>query len=918
MERLWDEGYGAAGRVGAVYDTDRPSAGRAESADPWLFLDIVRAVLTRRGGPDWTVSAGGKWWFGTQDGTALLPQGWKIHVSATVPSAPVVLSRVTDVLVGDGCTFKFARDPETLAWLLSNRCDRGSGGKFITAYPSDDEQFRRLAERLDEVTAGLPGPVVLSDRAVRPGSLVHYRFGAIAAAPVLSNDGTFVSMLTAPDGRPVRDERSAWYRPPSWVRPPWVEPEPNRPAATAGATGVVIGDRFVVRRAIRHSYRGGVFLATDRHTGADVVLKQARPHVLSSLDGSDARDLLRHEATVLERLGPLGVAPAVVALVDHQDNLFLAEELIPGTTLHSWTVARTLDAPDTPCGRGVPVAETIDLAGQLLALVDTVHEQDLVLRDLSPANVMVTPTGRLRLIDLEHAAATEDQAWTAYTKGYAAPEVLVAPRYGPVPSARADWYSAGVTTLFLASGVEPLPVIDPPTGRRLADLVAELGRDMPAVRQLTPLVLGLTDTAPERRWSLRQARASLAEPPAPGPGGPPVAATDFSEPLLIDGVEYLVRAMTPPTEQLWAGEESQPRHDVCNVQQGAAGVLGVLTRAGRLLGGDRLRDAVAAAASFVDERLRDGSPVLPGLYFGRSGTAWSLFDAATFLDDGRLAERAVDLAKQVPVRWPNPDVCHGAAGAGLAQLHLWRETGDAALKRRVIRAADGVLAAAVEQDEGLVWPIPAGFDSRLAGAVHYGFAHGVAGVGAFLLAAGLATDREDYLAAARRAGVMLSAAALVADGAARWPVGPGNGRRAARMQHWCNGASGIGTFLVRLWRITGDDRLRRLAEAAAVTVHGRRWYANTSACHGLAGDGEFLIDLAGFTGEERYRAWAHDLAATIGAHRVVRQGLAVVPGDRRVDVTPGYNTGLAGPVGFLLRLRHAGPRWWMLDDGPDR
>jgi serine/threonine protein kinase len=163
----------------------------------------------------------------------------------------------------------------------------------------------------------------------------------------------------------------------------------------------------------------------------------------------------------------------------------------------------------------VPVAEAIDLAGQLLALVGTVHEQDLVLRDLSPGNVMVMPQGRLRLIDLEHAAAIEDRVWTAYTKGYAAPEVLVAPRYGPVPSERADRYSAGVTALYLASGVEPLPVIDPPTGRRLVDLVLQLGRDRPAVRRhgsgVTAAAAALCRRQPRQRsWRLLRQRAELA------------------------------------------------------------------------------------------------------------------------------------------------------------------------------------------------------------------------------------------------------------------------------------------------------------------------------------------------------------------------------------------------------------------------
>ena len=106
------------------------------------------------------------------------------------------------------------------------------------------------------------------------------------------------------------------------------------------------------------------------------------------------------------------------------------------------------------------------------------------------------------------------------------------------------------------------------------------------------------------------------------------------------------------------------------------------------------------------------------------------------------------------------DICHGVAGAGLARLHLWQATGDAEFRQRATVIADNVLEAARERDGRLLWPIPNDFDSNLAGITHYGFAHGVAGIGAFLLYAGLATGRPEYLAAARRAGDTLVDAAI--------------------------------------------------------------------------------------------------------------------------------------------------------------
>jgi hypothetical protein len=134
------------------------------------------------------------------------------------------------------------------------------------------------------------------------------------------------------------------------------------------------------------------------------------------------------------------------------------------------------------------------------------------------------------------------------------------------------------------------------------------------------------------------------------------------------------------------------------------------------------------------------------------------------------------------------------------------------------------------------------------------------------------------------------------------------------MRHWCSGSSGVGTFLIRLWWSTGDQRFRDLAEAAAVAIRRDKWYSSISSCHGLAGDGDFLLDLADFTGERRYRDWAAELAAVMHSRHAIRDGLMVLPDESGVEVNVGYQTGLGGALGFLLRLRHGGPRWWMPDE----
>ncbi|MEV7403078.1 class IV lanthionine synthetase LanL [Streptomyces sp. NPDC091267] len=891
-----------------------------EPTDSHLLADLAQAALERHVS-DWDSSRDGFW---CRIGPAKYPyadQGWKLHVSATPLSAPFVLVRSAEVLLRRGCAFKFARDLDKVTALVERNYARGGGGKFLTAYPVSEEMCRHLARELHEATQDLHGPRILSDLPFRPGSLVHFRYGVFAAKPVLSNDGCFESLLKAPDGTLCKDERNAWFSPPAWAVPaPFEAPLPERGSAT-GKT-VLVGDRFRVVKAIKHANRGGVFRAVDTRTSADVILKQARPHVDARLDGTDARDNLRHEARILELLAPLGIAPKAVAVVEEQGNVFLAQDLVPGTTLREWAQEHLRT---TGAGAGISVSEAVPLAAKVADLLVVAHGiPNLVLRDFTPQNIMVSPEGQVSLVDLEAAVTEGTVTHRIQALAYSAPEQSQAPRFGLVPSRRADLHSLGMVLFYLATGRDPLlvgPVANSHAGQeRLAALVAVMQGSQPSLRALAPAILGLTADKPEDRWSLEQVRrflAGLSSPTGTRPASSvqePMKPTGHAKALLADGLEHVMSIIRPDEGRLHGSSAFGSTTDPCNVQHGSAGVLGVLVRAARVIQDPALISAVHQVADWTLRRAAEVRSTLPGLHFGRSGTAWALHDAAQLLGNDALAQRAVQMAEAVTLDWANPDVCHGLAGAGMAHWQLWKTTGRSGMRTRALLCADSVLTAARHREGRVVWPVPAAFRSDLAGLVHFGFAHGVAGAGAFLLTSAQATGRQEYFDAALEAGRTLRGVADIKGNAACWPTGEATRRaRSDRMQHWCSGASGVGTFLVRLWRASGDPEFLDLAKRAAETVHQARWYSGNAVCHGLAGDGEFLLDMAELTGDPCYRDRAEQMAEVMYAFRVQRGGLGLVTDESALVVTADYGTGLSGVLGFLLRLEHGGSRMWMPD-----
>ncbi|WP_329583944.1 class IV lanthionine synthetase LanL [Kitasatospora sp. NBC_01250] len=834
----------------------------------------------------------------------LLPaRGWKIHISAAGTVATEVLSAVAGVLAEDPCVFRFAADRERLHRINARAGDHGPACGFITVHPMDEAQFLRLLEELHLATEGLPGPAVPGTRPFAPNSRVHYRYGAVA-------------------GQRSEDVRGTGHRCP----PPVADPVEGRGPATGGGAGggrqdagsVLVGDRYALTAAVRSGGRSRVYLGTDTSTGVPVLVKQARSRIGVDRTGAGARPALRREARLLGELAGQGLTARPLELIEQADSLLLVQEHLPGQPLGSWVAAR-LSPGSAP---GVPWEQAGPMALALTDLLTRVHAHGLVLRDLSPDSVLVAPTPRgpqLRLADLERACPAGTVAGPAGAPGYRAPEQGAVggrpPGSGESRPAEpaADLFALGGLLFLLATGHDPLLPEDLPRFRpvpeRLGRWLALAARESDTARRLAPAVLGLRAEPPGRRWTLDQLRELLtrtrATPSAGAPAAPPPEQVDrVLDRVLLDGLRRLAISATPRRpDQLWPAVPGGQHADPCGVRRDTAGVLAVLARALRQPGllpaepRSAVELTVRQAARWVERHCAAAPLALPGPPFARSGAIWALLDAAEALGDPALGERARRLAAPVPWQRPGPARCHGAAGAGFLRLRL----GDTEAALGIARE---LLAAAEQEACGTLRPVPKDVDADLD------HVPGVAGVGAFLLAVHRATGDAAALAGAERAARTLAATACLAGAAARWPQRAGE-PPGVRLAHGCGGASHAGGFLVRLWQHTGDPALREPAVAAGLALLDGHRHGGTGACRALADDGEYLLDLARATGEPRFRAGARELAQLITARATLQDGLLVLSDGTGTGCPPTHGTGSAGPLAFLLRLRHGGPRLWL-------
>ena len=206
--------------------------------------------------------------------------------------------------------------------------------------------------------------------------------------------------------------------------------------------GMVLADRYAVGQLLGRGGMAEVFLATDRVLDRPVAVK-----VLGSWLADDRRfvERFRREALSAARISH----PNLVAVFDagsEEDVHFIVMELVPGETLAD--VLRREGRLASPLA--TQIASSV---GDALA---TAHDAGIVHRDVKPANVMRTPDGRTKLMDLGIARGIEGESITRAssilgTAGYVSPEQA---RGEPVDH-RSDIYSLGCVLYEMLTGRQP-------------------------------------------------------------------------------------------------------------------------------------------------------------------------------------------------------------------------------------------------------------------------------------------------------------------------------------------------------------------------------------------------------------------------------------------------------------------------------
>ncbi|ABA21175.1 serine/threonine protein kinase with TPR repeats [Trichormus variabilis ATCC 29413] len=218
----------------------------------------------------------------------------------------------------------------------------------------------------------------------------------------------------------------------------------------------MLGNTLVGRyQIISHLGGGGfgeTFVACDTHLPGmpKCVVKKLQPQANDQATLEIARRLFDTEAQVLYKLGSCDRIPQLLAYFEENAEFYLVQEFIPG---------HDLSKELTP-GKVFTQDEVTILLQEILTILEFVHEQNVIHRDINPRNLLRRQDGKLILIDFGAVKQITTQIVTP-TGENKSTVIIGTPGYIPGEQAQgnpkfsSDIYAVGIVAIQALTGLLP-------------------------------------------------------------------------------------------------------------------------------------------------------------------------------------------------------------------------------------------------------------------------------------------------------------------------------------------------------------------------------------------------------------------------------------------------------------------------------
>lgn len=672
--------------------------------------------------------------------------------------------------------------------------------------------------------------------------------------------------------------------------------------------GKRIGFNYIILESLKQSQKNDVVKCLYIRSLLDFgicVIKEGSSGDTKDRDGRDIRDRLMWQKQLHEQLQDAVRVPRLLGSFEENGNYYLVIERIKGKSLYKLFKEKSRDLrPGLLHGTAVGLG-FLSYMLQIVALIEKLHQQKVVHRDVTAANFIVSPQGKVAIIDMELSYSIERQfPWPPFklgTYGYMSPEQEAT----SMPTEKEDIFSIGALLLQIWTGISPHKL-----GGCCPEEMANRIMFFIPDKIFAETVIACMHPQPEKRPSLHAIREVIACYKADTVKKIKRAVSvpqKFSRQQVEGTIQKAINALSSPLlahkEKGWFSENKELGKPVeagtinkawyASFNRGAAGVIYLLAKAQRMkFNSTASVPLIERSMELIQERyINRMNEASPSLHFGSSGIAVCL---AAALNEGLLnAQKEYFQWIQLLLEKENMHhgFMYGIAGQGIGYLRC-AELLHSQKSNEVLSQYAAILASAQEADGSWTRSVT---DNKKR--ITRGFAHGVAGIVYFML---------EYSAWSGSAQALSSGLRGL-----QWLTSKGRNneymhwRTAANKEiapWWCGGGPGIALSYLKAYSITGENQYRHCA-VNALNVHDKQVVNNNlSQCHGLSGLGEIYLQAFSILKSEEWLERAEWLVQVIMNSRKdhpVHGSYWLVEHERQPVAD--FMTGNSGVIHFLLR-----------------
>ncbi|HVU95480.1 MAG TPA: lanthionine synthetase LanC family protein [Puia sp.] len=817
-------------------------------------------------------------------------QGWIIHLSVIKIQVLQLLKIVIPELVGEKVPFKVARNRTIAEKLLNGNYGAQNLGKIVAIFPDSDQQAVSLATTLIRLTAIFKGPSIPTDFCLE--NIVHTRYGSFSPVWINDEKGKPVKHIYNAKNELIPDIYHIPFTFPTQVDWPFARiSEPVLPIRHK-----LLNGKYYPIDIIKTDYRGTVQKAIYFKRLWNIkacVLKEARKNMISDDTGRDHSHRLQWQFQLCRRLADTIPVPRVFDTFTEHGDTYLAIEFVKGMSVADWLTKIYRDR----VWFELPSRQQVDILRVLLKVIDIVdhlHKNGLIHRDISPGNFIVTNRERVIPIDLE-------LAWSYQSKAPSPPFQLGTPGYmspqqagGEIPTLQDDVYSLGGLVVKMCTKLNPtkLPTADP---THLRSSLKFFTRD----DRLADVATSCLQLDAAKRPDLRSLKTSMSaiirkietgpEPQTPPSEGP------IDEPLLKSTIQSALNCLASPKmlskkgrwvsfQKEFADSDIEELDYSLGWHTGMAGPLWLLAVA-KAEGFDLAfcMDAYYESWSYIyTHYFKSPQSRNPSLYYGGAGISLALTEG---LNSGLLSSDSETLSRLkscFAVTPAEPTLSTGWAGQGLAALVAAKWL-DNSFTNEILET--NVKSLVDAQQHNGSWHIQAS-----------GLDNGTAGILSFLI-----TYVEQTSDHQLETVLINGLGSLISDKSSNRLLSRIQKKSAAR---WRNSQSMIDLtmIMIRSYEVLGDIRYKQMAEKYLLVIPSRPVDPNFSLDDGLTKIGTLWLLAYRVFKDPHYLAKATWIAKLL-IHTIIQTddnaGFWMVSGNP--NVTADLYTGNSGIIYYLMR-----------------